>query len=98
MKIGLIVLAVLVVIALMLGSSFVSRRNEMVVKREAIQALAARIKFDPSAVLQLLDMREHKADRKQFDVNDVFTRYLAAVQQVTGAVDTMLEASRPGQV
>src|SRR6202011_4109718 len=65
-------------------------------KREAIQALAARIKFDPSALLQLLDMREHKADRKQFDVNDVFTRHLAAVQQVTSAVDTMLEASRPG--
>ena len=35
---------------------------------------------------------------KQFDVTDVFTRYLAAVQQVTTAVDTMLDASGPAQV
>jgi hypothetical protein len=67
-------------------------------RREAIQTLAARLQFDPSALLQLLDVREHQAERKQFDVNDVFTRYLAAVQHVTSAVDTMLEASRPTQV
>jgi hypothetical protein len=61
-------------------------------KRETVQALAARIKFDPSAFLQLLDLRERKADRKQFDVKDVFARYLAGVQQVTSAVDTMLDS------
>ena len=66
-------------------------------KREAIQALAARIPFDSSALLQLLDIREHKAERKQFDVKDVFARYLTAVYQVTTAVDTMLDASRRGQ-
>ena len=60
-------------------------------KREAIQILATRIPFEPSAFLQLLDIRDHKADRKQFDVKDVFTRYLAAVQHVTAAVDTMLD-------
>ncbi len=60
-------------------------------KREAIQLLAARIPFEPSAFLQLLDIRDHKADRKQFDAKDVFTRYLAAVQHVTTAVDTMLD-------
>ena len=60
-------------------------------KREAIQLLAARIPFEPSAFLQLLDIRDHKADRKQFDAKDVFTRYLAAVQHVTAAVDTMLD-------
>src|SRR5438876_3343263 len=38
MKNALIVLIVLVVVALMLGSSFVSRRNQMVVKREAVNA------------------------------------------------------------
>jgi len=43
MKIALIVLAVLVVIALMLGSSFISRRNEMVVKREALNAAWAQV-------------------------------------------------------
>jgi hypothetical protein len=60
-------------------------------KREAILALAARLPFDSSAFLQLLDIRERKAETKQFDVNDVFTRYLAAVQQVTAAVDRMLD-------
>jgi hypothetical protein len=67
-------------------------------KREAVQTLAARIQFDPSALLQLLDIREHKTDRKQFNVKDVFTRYLAAVQHVTTAVDTMLDTSGPAQV
>jgi predicted nucleotidyltransferase len=60
-------------------------------KRDAVQALAARITFDASAFMQLLDIRERKAETKQFDVNDVFARYLAAVQQVTAAVDKMLD-------
>jgi predicted nucleotidyltransferase len=64
-------------------------------KREAVQALAARIPFDASAFLQLLDIREHKAETKQFDVTDVFARYLAAVQQVTAAVDKMLDSPGP---
>src|SRR6202165_5290642 len=38
MKKVLIVLIVLVVVALMLGSSFISRRNQMAVKREAVNA------------------------------------------------------------
>ncbi len=64
-------------------------------KQEAIRALSTRIRFDPSAFLQLLDIREHKAERKQFDVADVFTRYLAAIQQVTAALDTMLDSTGP---
>jgi len=67
-------------------------------KREAVQALAARIAFDPSTFLQLLDIREHKAETKQFDVNDVFSRYLTAVQQVTAAVDKMLDSPGPRSV
>src|SRR6266480_938242 len=43
MKKGLIVLVVLVVVALMLGSSFVNRRNQMVVKREAANAAWAQV-------------------------------------------------------
>src|SRR5258707_770 len=43
MKIALIVLVILVIIGLMLGSSFVSRRNEMVVKREAVNAAWAQV-------------------------------------------------------
>src|SRR5260370_31149007 len=43
MKKGLIVLAILVVVALMLGSSFIGRRNQMVVKREAVNAAWAQV-------------------------------------------------------
>jgi len=38
MKIGLVILAILLVIGLMLGTSFVSRRNQMAVKREAVNS------------------------------------------------------------
>ncbi len=64
-------------------------------KREAVQALAKRIAFDPSAFLQLLDLREHKAEPSQFDVAEVFARYLTAVEQVAAAVDTMLDSAGP---
>jgi LemA protein len=43
MKKGLIVVIVLVVIALLLGSSFVSRRNQMAIKREAVNAAWAQV-------------------------------------------------------
>jgi predicted nucleotidyltransferase len=62
-------------------------------KREVMQALATRIQFDPSAFLELLDIREHKADRKQFNVKDIFGRYLEAVQRITSAVDTILDSA-----
>ncbi len=63
-------------------------------KREAIQILATRIPFEPSAFLQLLDIRDRKSNRKQFDAKDIFARYLAAVQHVTAAVDTMLDKDK----
>ena len=43
MKIALVVLAVLLIIALMLGSSFIGRRNQMAIKREAVNAAWAQI-------------------------------------------------------
>ena len=61
-------------------------------KREAVQALSKQIGFDPSAFLQVLDVRERKADRKKFEVADVFSRYLTALEQVTAAVDKMLDS------
>jgi hypothetical protein len=42
-----------------------------------------------------LDIREHKAETRQFDVADIFSRYLNAVQQVTAAVDKMLDSPGP---
>jgi LemA protein len=43
MKIALVVLIVVVVIALMLGSSFIARRNQMAIKREAVNAAWAQV-------------------------------------------------------
>ena len=43
MRKGLVVLILLVVIALILGSSFISRRNQMAIKREAVNAAWAQV-------------------------------------------------------
>jgi len=43
MKIALIVLAVLLIIALVLGSSFIGRRNQMAIKREAVNGAWAQV-------------------------------------------------------
>lgn len=67
-------------------------------QRSALQLLSSRIPFSPSAFLQALDIREGKLDRERLDVGDVFTRYLAAVQQVIAAVDTMLGPGGPAAV
>jgi Nucleotidyltransferase domain len=65
-------------------------------KREAVQALSKHIGIDASGILQVLDVRERKSDRKKFDVEDVFSRYLAALEQVTAAVDKMLDSGTVG--
>jgi hypothetical protein len=65
-------------------------------KREAVQALAKRIGFDASSILQVLDVREKKANRKDFNAANVFSRYLAAVEQVASAVDRMLDSEHQG--
>jgi len=57
-----------------------------------VNTLAERLKFDASAILQILDVREHRANPKTFDVNDLFSRYLAIAEQVTAAVDEAHEA------
>jgi hypothetical protein len=61
-------------------------------KREAVENLARQVGFDASGILQVLDVRERKANRKQFDVADVFSRYLAALEHATSAVDKMLDS------
>jgi hypothetical protein len=61
-------------------------------KRDAAEALAVRIHFDSSPFLQLLAMRERRAERKRFDAGEVFSRYLAAVEQVAAAVDRMFDS------
>jgi hypothetical protein len=61
-------------------------------KREAVQALAKQLGFDASGILQVLDVREKKLDRKRLNVADVFSRYLSAVEHVNAAVDRMLDS------
>ncbi len=61
-------------------------------KREVVKSLAASLAFDASPFEHLLDIREHRADRKQFQVPELAGRYLAAVEQVTAAVDRMLDS------
>ena len=43
MKIGLVILVILLILALILGSSYVGRRNQMAIKREAVNAAWAQV-------------------------------------------------------
>ena len=55
-----------------------------VTKRESVKSTGRRrLAFDASPFRELLDIREHRADPKQFRVLEVAARYLAAVEQVT---------------
>jgi len=65
-------------------------------RREAVDALAKREGFDLAAIHQALDVREHKADRKKIDINDLAARYLTAVEKVTASVDAALDSDAPG--
>src|SRR5207302_784686 len=65
-------------------------------KREAMQALSKQIGCDLSGVVQVLDVRERETDRRKLDVTDVFSRYLAALEQVAVAVDRMLASGGAG--
>ena len=64
-------------------------------RHEAVRALARSLGCDASPFEQVLDVREHRADRRQFDAQEVAARYLAAVEQVTAAVDRMLDFPGP---
>ena len=75
-----------------LGNSSQPRR------RAAVEVLAKQVGFDPSAIQQTLDVREHKADRKKIDINELAARYLAAIEKVTAAVDEALDSDASVQV
>jgi hypothetical protein len=65
-------------------------------KREAVESLSRVIAFDCSALMQVLDVREHKSERKKINVRDLSGRYLAAIEQVTVAVDKAMESGTLG--
>jgi hypothetical protein len=75
-----------------LGNSSQPRR------REAVEVLAKQVGFDPSAIQQTLDVREHKTDRKKIDINELAARYLAAIEKVTAAVDEALDSDASVEV
>ncbi len=60
-------------------------------KRDAAAALASRLGIDTRVFSELLDMRERKKDRKTAKVDELFARYLTLAEQVTAAVDKMLD-------
>src|ERR1700674_3205674 len=60
-------------------------------KREAAAALAAKLGIDAKVFSELLDIRERKKDRKAAKGDEMFARYLKLVEQVTTAVDKMLD-------
>ena len=66
-------------------------------RREAVKTLAQRLGFDGSAVLQVLDAREKKIDRKTLNAKDLAARYLSAVEKVTTAVDLALDSETPSR-
>jgi len=66
-------------------------------RREYVKALSKQLGFDPAAINQVLDVREHKADRKKMDVRDLCARYLAAIEKVTNAVDKALDSDASGR-
>lgn len=66
-------------------------------KREAIERLSQRLQLDVSAFHELLDHREKKIDARKLAIEDLFRRYLQTIEQVTAAVDTMLDSGeKPG--
>jgi predicted nucleotidyltransferase len=65
-------------------------------KRDAVKMLADKIGFDASGFLHVLDVRELRVKSKELNVTDVFSRYLTALEQVTAAVDRMLDSGSAG--
>lgn len=60
-------------------------------KRDSAAALAGKLGIDAGVFGELLDIREQKSDRKAAKVDGLFARYLKLVEQVTAAVDKMLD-------
>jgi hypothetical protein len=63
-------------------------------KQEVVQQLSKTIGFDPAAIEQVLAVRAHQARRGKATVYALMGEYLAAIEQVTTAVDKALD---PGQ-
>jgi hypothetical protein len=58
-------------------------------RRDAVARLAVRAGFDPSAIEQVLEVREHKADVKKLRASELVSAYLEAVEKAVAAVDAI---------
>jgi hypothetical protein len=65
-------------------------------RRGALEALSKRVGFDLSAMNQVLDVREKKANPRKIDSNELVARYLATVEKVAAAVDEALDSDASG--
>ena len=65
-------------------------------RRGALEALSKRVGFDLSAMHQVLDVREKKADPRKIDSNEFVARYLAMVEKVAAVVDEALDSDASG--
>ena len=57
--------------------------------RDAVVELAGKMNFDPTAFVQLMDVRARKVERKSLRVSEVAAKYLAAIEKVIAGVDAM---------
>ena len=62
--------------------------------RDAVAELSARLNFDASPFVQLMDVRAGKVDRKQLRASALAAQYLQGIEKVTAAVDTMQSSTR----
>jgi hypothetical protein len=56
-------------------------------KREIVTQLAQKARFNPDVFLELLQVREHKAQADSIDSGPAFSRYLQAIEQAIRALD-----------
>ncbi len=64
-------------------------------RRESIEKLAQHLGVDASGFIDVLEVREGKKSSKDFRVDDVASRYVGVVAQITAEVDRMLDSSGP---
>jgi len=57
--------------------------------RDAVSELGARLNFDASPFVELMDVRARKLDRKQLRASAIAAQYLQAIEKVAAAVDTI---------
>lgn len=83
--------------ATLLRHALIALGGAALIRREAVEALAKQLQFDPSVIGQALDVHEGKVNKKNLNVTDLCSRYLSAIEKVTAAVDEALDSEASGQ-